>query len=187
MQEAKESKDTEEIWKDIKGYEGIYQVSNKGRVKGLERDIICKNGVKRHIEERIIKGSICKGYLRVKLEDRMVYVHRIVAEAFIPNSENKPEVNHKDEVKTNNCVENLEWMTRKENNNYGTRSERSAKSRSKPVTQYSKDGKFIKVWSSTNEVERQLGFAHNSISLVTRGIRKTCGGFVWKYVEDDEK
>lgn len=193
MQEAKESKDTEEIWKDIKGYEGIYQVSNKGRVKSLERDIICKNGVKRHYKERIMKGSLdMDGYLYVGLgnnkgERKFLWIHRIVATTFIPNLDNKPQVNHKDEVKTNNFVENLEWMTCKENVNYGTHNERMAKALSKSVAQYTRDGELVKVWQSTNEAGRQLGIGQSNISAVARGKRKTCGGFVWKYVEDEEK
>lgn len=202
MQEDKESKETEEIWKDIKGYEGIYQVSNKGRVKRLERDIIYKDGRKYHKKELILKGSLDNGgYPQVSLRGKGgMKVHRLVAETFIPNPDNKPQVNHKDEVKTNNCVDNLEWMTAKENTNYGTRTERARKALdedarkamgeaarkrlSKTVAQYTKDGDLIKVWQSTNEAGRQLGLSHGNISLVALGYRKTCGGFVWKYVEN---
>ena len=196
MQESKESKDTEEIWKDIKGYEGLYQVSSEGRVKILDRVTTGKGGRKYHRKERILKYRMTHdGYLQVGMSNKdgrkYLSVHRLVAKAFIKNPENKPQVNHKDEVKTNNCVDNLEWMTAKENCNYGTRNERagkaSGKARSKPVIQYTKDGELVKVWSSTYEVERQRGFSHNSISLVARGIRKTCGGFVWKYVENTDK
>ena len=111
-----------EIWKDIKGYEGIYQVSNFGRIKSS-------------YTKRILKGGKNKaGYLLVGLYKQGVLsrksIHRLVAEAFIPNPDNKPEVNHIDENKTNNMVSNLEWMTAKENINHGTRNERSNITRS---------------------------------------------------------
>ena len=172
-----------EIWKPIKGYEGRYEVSNLGNVRSL-------NWRKSGLAKKLTPAIDRYGYLQVWLynhkgERNFLKVHRLVAETFIPNPGNKPQVNHKDEIKTNNRVENLEWMTSKENCNYGTRNERagkaSGKTRSKQVIQYTKDCELVKVWSSTYEVERQLGFAHNSISLVARGIRKTCGGFVWKY------
>lgn len=106
----------EEIWKDIKEYEGIYQVSNLGRVKSL----------KHSKEGKLLKGRVTgKGYLSVALFRNSVRksnsIHRLVAEAFIPNPENKPEVNHIDENKLNNDVSNLEWVTSKENSNHGTR------------------------------------------------------------------
>lgn len=192
MQEAKESKDTEEIWKPIQGYEGLYEVSSYGRVKSVERDLIYKNGKKHHRKEKILKvltGN--RGYITVclynKTKRELVLVHRLVAEAFVPNPDNKPQVNHKDENKTNNCVENLEWMTAKENINYGTRNERMAKAKSKPVAQYTKDGELVKVWSSTHEAARQLGIRQGNISNVALGRSKTCGGFVWKYVENMDK
>lgn len=183
----------EQIWKPIPGYEGMYEVSSEGRIKSLERDIICKNGVKKHKKERILKGSLDRyGYLQVNLHNakgryKLLLVHRIVAGTFIPNPENKPQVNHKDEIKTNNHIENLEWMTNKENSNYGTRSERSAKAQSKSVAQYSKDGKLIKIWISTNEAGRQLGLSNGNISLAARGVYKTSGGFVWQFAEEVEE
>ena len=180
----------EEIWKSIQGYEGLYEVSNKGQVKSLERVVVRRDGQKQTVHERILKGAIHgNGYLYVKLYDGPKRVHRLVAEVFISNPGNKPQVNHKDEIKTNNHVENLEWMTAKENANYGTRNGRIAKgvakSFSKSIEQYTKDGELIKVWTSTREAGRQLGLANSSISRVARGKQKTCGGFVWKYVEND--
>ena len=185
-----------EVWKDIKGFEGRYQVSNMGRVKSLERTVTRKNGRKQIIQERILKTHPYRdGYLRVALYDscgkrKSFLVHRLVCEAFHKNPENKPCVNHIDEDKTNNTASNLEWCTVKENNNYGTRNERagkaSGKARSKSVGQYTRDGKLIKVWQSAIDVERQLGFSQGNISKVTRGKRKTAYGYVWKYVEEGE-
>jgi hypothetical protein len=179
-----------EIWKDIKGYEGLYQVSNLGRVKSLKRTVNKKNGRKQTIQERFLKPrGNSNGYLRVYLREggytgKNFSVHRLVCEAFHENPENKPCVNHIDENKANNTASNLEWCTVKENNNHGTHNTRSAKARSKPVGQYTRDGKLIKVWQSTNEVERQLGFNPGNISKAARGKRKTAYGYVWKYIEE---
>ena len=113
----------EEIWKDIIGYEGLYQVSSLGRVRSLDR-----------FYYRLHKGKVLSptkdryGYLTVTLncngKSKTIKIHRLVAQAFIENPDNLPQVNHKDEVKSNNCVDNLEWCSAKYNNNFGTRQER---------------------------------------------------------------
>ena len=164
-----------EVWKDIEGYEGLYQVSDYGRVKRI--------GYKK---ERILKpGRLKNGYLQVILykngKQNHFLVHRLVALTFISNPNNLPEVNHKDEDKTNNKFENLEWCDRKYNINYGTHIQRRSEKRSKPVIQYSKSGEFIKEWKSVIDVQIQFGYYHSSISRCCNEKRKSAYGFVWRY------
>lgn len=181
-----------EEWRDAAGYEGLYQVSDQGRVKSLERTYIDKSGRKQTVKERILKPFLTKkGYLLVGLHNggkrKTFKVHRLVCTAFHENPENKPCVNHINEDKTDNRAVNLEWCTVKENNNYGSRNERSAKNRSKSVGQYSLDGKLIKIWPSTIEVQRQMEFDNGNIGKAARGKLKTSYGFVWRYGEREEE
>ena len=160
-----------EIWRDIKDYEGLYQVSNLGKIKSLKRQ--GTNG-------GILKAVKTKnGYLHIELSKnkklRTFSVHRLVTEAFIENTENKPQVNHKDGDKTNNCVSNLEWCTAQYNIDY---------SNSKRVNQYDKQGNFIKTWKSMKEAERELNICNSNISRCCNGKAKTTGGYIWRY--DDE-
>jgi len=170
-----------EIWKDIEGYEGKYQVSNLGNVKSLNYN--------NYGYEKLLSPFLNSGYLYVDLlintKRRTFRVHRLVAEAFIPNSDNKPEVNHINEIKTNNRAENLEWVTRKENVNHGTCPERKRKSMingktSKRVLQYDLEGKFIQEWESVNEIGRN-GFRATSISNCCLGKINTYKGFIWRH------
>lgn len=164
-----------EIWKPIKGFEGFYEVSNLGRVRSLESGR-WKNRVK------ILKpGKLNNGYLKVTLfkdgKPKTFLVHRLVAEHFIPNPLNLPQVNHKDENKENNCFENLEWCDAKYNSNYGTRTKKTCKK----VYQYDKQGNFIREWESTMDVERELSYLHGNISQCCNRKRKSVHGFIWSY------
>lgn len=165
----------EEIWCPIKGYESMYEVSDKGRVRSI------KFG-----KERILKPlrNTC-GYLQVDLwkngEHKMYLVHRLVAQTFTPNPDNLTEVNHKDEDKDNNSVQNLEWCDRKYNINYGNRNQMVSIKLSKPILQYTKSGEFVREWKSTYDVERNLGYFHNYISYCCNGKLKSAYGYVWKY------
>ena len=181
-----------EEWRDVKGYEGLYQVSSEGRVKSLERKIPHWRGGERTVKERILKPSDdCRGYLRVDLRDgskqKHFKVHRLVCEAFHENPDNKPQVNHINEIKTDNRASNLEWATARENSNFGTRNERLGKAQSKSVGQYTRDGELVKIWPSTIEVQRQTGFSNGNISLAANGKYKQAYGFRWKYIERKEK
>ena len=167
-----------EIWKDIKGYEGQYQVSNMGRVKSLPRKVQFGHTYRTTPEKVLKYCNNGNGYQYVSLgggvENRR-YVHRLVAEAFIPNPYNLPEVNHKD-CNPTNCIEsNLEWCDRAYNLNYGNHNEKH----SLPVDQYTVDGTFVKTWKSIAEAEAHIHKTHIWDCCV--GKRKKCGGYLWKY------
>lgn len=173
----------EEIWKEIDGYNGKYYVSNLGQVKSYAQDKI--NG-------KIIKGfHDYKGYYKVSLLDnknnpKVWFVHRLVAIGFIPNPKNLPSVNHIDENKNNNCVNNLEWCTFGYNTNYGTRTMRASEAnKCCPTTSlkiYSIDTDGNKeLFDSIGEAERQTGNSHCNIVRALKGRRPRCGGRQWFY------
>ena len=189
-----------EQWKtavyDGEIYEGLYKVSNLGRILSLNY----KNTGK----SELMNPANTKGYLRVELwknrKPKWCYVHRIVAETFLPNPENKPEVNHKiegEKGKSMNMVifnedgtvnkekTTIEWVTREENNNYGTHNERTAKSLtngkcSKPVLQFTLDGEFVREWPSTRECGRN-GFDSGAVTKCCKGKLPHYKGFKWCY------
>lgn len=127
------------------------------------------------------------GYLTFRCKGKTTYIHRFVASCFIPNPNNLPEINHKNENKTDNRVENLEWCDRKYNNNYGSRNKRDAESqkndpkKSKKVLQYTKDGEFVNEWVSLSEIGRVLGFCIGHISKCCNGKQKTAYDCVWSF------
>ena len=178
-----------EIWKDIQGYEGKYQVSNLGRVKSLNYNNTCK-------ERILIPCKKPNGYLCVVLSKNCIckkfYVHRLVAQAFIENPDNLPQVNHIDENKLNNRVENLEWCSHEYNTNYGTGIERMLKTRKLrnckkaeiSVIQFTQANKFIKEYPSIKEAERCTGINRGNLCSCCKGRYKSAGGYIWKYKED---
>lgn len=178
----------EEVWKDIKGYEGLYQISTLGRIKSLGRYVYYSKGnYNRYYPERILNGSVNnEGYMRITLSKNKVpttyLIHRLVSDAFIPNPNNLPCINHKDEDKTNNVVSNLEYCTVAYNNTYNNRHKKIAKKLSIPILQYSLDGKFIREWSGTREAARGIGLEKrcesSNITKVLKGKYKYCYGYI---------
>lgn len=173
-----------EEWRDVENYKGYYQVSNTGKVKSLNYNHTGK--------ERILKAhDNGKGYLQVQLckdgKKENYYLHVLVAVAFIPNPDNLPQVNHKDEDKTNNCVENLEYCSRLYNANYGTRNKRVAEKLSKPIFSIDKESGEIREFPSTMEAERQTGIDQRRINDCLKGRKKSAKGFYWHYVNDNKE
>ena len=186
---------TIEIWRtpiyDGEIYEG-YKVSNLGRILSLDYNHTGKPGLMTPRKRK-------NGYFQVKLwkngEKKYCLVHRLVAETFLENPENLPQVNHIDEDKTNNFVflnedgtvnkkkSNLEWKNHRDNCNHGTRNERSAKARSKTVLQLSLSGELIREWESTRECGRN-GFDHGAVVKCCRGEISHYKGFLWMYYDD---
>ena len=174
-----------EIWKDIKGFEGIYQVSNLGRVKSLER--IDARG--HRLKEKILKPHPSDNrYYRVGLcknsKVRFYMVHRLVWEAFNSPIPEGYEINHLDERPVNNALSNLSLVTHKENLNWGTRNERSAKKQSKTVLQFTLEDILIKEYPSAHQVERETGFAFQYIVNCCNGKYKQAYGYKWQYKEN---
>ena len=195
-----------EIWKPVRNYEGLYEVSNLGRVKSLNYN---KTG-----KERIMKSyDNGKGYLKVQLfkegKDKGYYMHVLVATAFCENPEGYTEVNHINEIKSDNRAENLEWVSHEYNLNYGTRNKRAGKKLkgrkqseehikkrikkmtnnpklSKPVIGINKISGLIIEFPSTQEASRQTGINHGNICACLKGKRNSAGGHIWFYADDDD-
>ena len=209
-----------EVWKDVKNYEGYYIVSSMGKVKSLDRIVLGKNGAS-YFRSGKLKSSVTNkwGYLQVLLsknnKQKLCLIHRLVAEAFIPNPENKPHIDHINTDKKDNRVGNLRWCTRSENMNNPLTKEKcremnkgkhrseetkkkiSESGKGRILSEESKkkigkgNGKLVycieldKIFESTCEASRELGISQSSISLVCRGKRKTAGGYHWEYVDSE--
>ena len=187
-----------EEWKIIEDTFGKYSVSNLGNVRINEHyteitpsKVNPLGKAKLYKQQQVKQYLNCSGYkivyLQVSKGNRIIRpVHRLVAQAFIPNPNNLPFVNHKDETKCNNCVSNLEWCDPKYNANYGTRNDRLRKSNGRKVAQYTLDGEFVKIWDSVSSIAQFYGIKTTApISRVCRHVkgRLTYKGYRWEYVE----
>ena len=176
----------QEIWKDIEGYEGLYQVSNLGNVKSLDRFVPHKKLGKKFCAGVMMSTHINNpGYVTVNLckDNRCKShdVHRLVAMAFVDGFKDGLEVNHIDENKQNNQANNLEWVTKSQNNRHGTKVERQSAKVKKAILQYDLQGNFLQEWNSATDAEKSLsGKFTGAISHCICGNTKTAYGYVWK-------
>ena len=171
------------MFTDIKGYEGLYQINENGEIlslnyKGLGYPKILKNKPNakgKYYAITLVKNEISKTFM----------VHRLVAETFIPNPDNLPQINHKDENGLNNNVENLEWCTRSYNMKYGTRAKRQSEKIKRAVIQYDKNGKYIKKWDGACDAEEFYNHRNGqNVARCCRGVIKSAYGFIWKWLND---
>lgn len=173
---------TEEIWKDIPGYEGLYQASSLGRIKSCQKVLRYRNGFGQYLTVGLSKNDVKKLY----------NVHYLIAITFIDNPNNLPCLNHKDEDKFNNSVENLEWCSYSYNTKYnnnmrkkiGTRNANNSRGREKQVYQYDLQGNFIKKWDSLKSIQRELGYKISNISscCLNKTYRHNAYGYKWSYI-----
>ena len=192
----------QEIWKDIEGYEGLYQVSNLGRVRSVDRIILRSSTPQFSKGKNISQQPLNSGYMVVSLwnkkKRKAFTVHRLVANAFLPLQQGKDEVDHINGIRTDNRVNNLRWCNRKENVNFPiARSKylssnkeriehiRMAKAKhSLKLVQLTLDGTIIKEWNSVKQASKSLGIQENNVYAVCIGKRKSTGGYKWKYIKD---
>lgn len=182
-----------EIWKDIKGFEGRYQISNLGRVKSFVRykeGRILKPGYTHPNPQQYMYVGLC--IAGGKADMKNYYIHRLVAEYFCDNPNNYNEVNHIDGNTFNNISDNLEWCTHQQNMEHAKKigvlyshKKGADNPNSKPVNQYTKDGIFVKRWNSVNEIMRETGFLASNIFTVCnpKGKQHTSHGYIWRYAD----
>ena len=184
-----------EIWKDIKGYEGIYKISNYGRIKTLQHQSKCRSYstvnrivpcFQKRVNEKITYGFRTKyGYMQIRLckdsVKKRVYVHRLVASAFLEKPKGCDFINHKDEIKDNNCVDNLEWCTQSYNCIYSKNMDKANEKKKKPVLQFTINGNFINEYPFIRIAARNNNISNTGIIKCCKGKLKTSGGYIWKY------
>ena len=178
-----------EIWKsaiyisekgEIINFENFYEVSNLGNIRSIPRNGTVKK--KRLIKQYIIKDHYHRVCLQMKGIEIKVFVHRLVLSTFKPNLYfSNAVVNHIDENPDNNCLNNLEWVTQKQNVNHGTGIERRTANKKKPIEQYDLNGNYLNTFPSAVDVEKQLNIHRSAICSCCKGKFKTAGGFIWKY------
>lgn len=194
MEHATSTTPANEIWRPIRDFEGLYEVSSLGQVRSVDRTVRGANAMSDSYpinrKGRVLKQSMAtNGYLFVVLckdgKHTHTNVHRLVAETFIPNPDILPEVNHKDEDKTNNAVSNLEWCDRKYNVNYGTGIDRRSPRFFKRLEQLTMDGQHVAYYESVAELVRQSNgkYKANNIYMAARGDNESSYGYRWRYVE----
>lgn len=196
----------QEIWKDIKEYEGLYQISNFGNVRSVDRVVRCNTGYA-NIKGKLLKPTLTKkGYYKASLsknsKEKKFFIHRLVALHFLENPFNKEQINHIDGNKINNRYDNLEFCTNYENYVHAKRTGlidknvriqqaiKMGEKNRKPIAQFTKDGKFVKEYISIIEASRQTGLSHQNISNClspNQKKSKSAGGYVWKYIDKKEE
>jgi hypothetical protein len=168
-----------EKWVDIVGYEGLYSISNLGRIASHHRDECRILHPTTHRTNRYSYVNLCRNGIA-----KLFRVHVLVAKHFLPNPNSLLEVNHKDEDKSNNRVDNLEWCSRQYNINYGTGRERQRVKMCKPVVQYSKTGTHIRSYDSISQASQIVGSSVSTIVNCCKQRKPSAGGFVWRYLTE---
>lgn len=173
-----------EQWKYICGFDGLYKVSNLGRIYSVKSDKILK--------QSFIRSRGRKTYLSICLSGHRFTCHKLVALAFVPNPNKLPEINHINGIKTDNRAVNLEWTTRSANCKHswdnglmqGARGMLGKNHKlSKKLAQYSRDGKLIKIWDAAMDVQREMGFRQGNITSCANGTLKSAYGFIWRHIK----